>query len=256
MISRWFFISSCTTVLAASLCAQEITLDQIVQKNLEALGGAEAIKNVSTLSLDGKMVVSGGQVEAPMSVRIKRPGMVRTEMSLQGNQIITAWDGSSGWMINPMQGSSEPKQLDESMVKSVQQNADIETSIGALASFQAAGQELELQGKSEVEGVTAYKIKVARKSGDAQTYFIDANTWLPVKVVVKSNQMGRDMEIESFPGNYKKVSGVLIAFSQDQRVAGRSMMQLLIEKIEINQPIDDAVFKMPPPAPKAAEEKK
>jgi len=239
-----------TSFLAVCAPAQEITLDQILQKNTEALGGAEALKAVNTLQMEAKMVLQGGAMEAPMKLTVKRPNRVRTEIQVQGRPIIMAWDGSMGWMINPMMGSSDAQKLDETMTKQITQNADIEATLGSLAALKAGGHTLELQGREEVEGAPAYRIKVIRKSGDVQTYFISADTWLAVKTISKASQMGQELEVESVARDYKKVSGVTVAYATEQKVGGKVMMQMAVEKIDINSPVADEIFKMPAPAPK------
>ena len=61
------------------------------------------------------------------------------------------------------------------------------------------------------------------------------------------------MEFQSTPSNYKAVNGVMMPYSLSQKVNGSPMMELTIEKIEANTPIDDAIFQMPE---KPKEEKK
>lgn len=257
MFTRRMLALLAGALLAGAATAQDLNLDQILDKNLEALGGADALKAVQTLTMSAKMVISGGAMEAPMVMQIKRPGKVRTEMTIQGRKVLTGFDGADGWMINPMQGS-EPQKVPERMVKSAAQNADMESSLGALKAIRDAGHTVELVGKEDVEGSPAYRIKVTRKSGDVQTYFLDAEKFLPVKMIMKTSAMGQEMEVESFPSNYKKVASVMMAHALDQRVGGRSMVQMTIEKIEVNLPMDDAMFKMPAvekPAEKPAEKK-
>jgi len=67
--------------------------------------------------------------------------------------------------------------------------------------------------------------------------------------------MGQEMEVESFPSNFKKVGNILMPYSLEQRVGGRPMVQMTMEKIEINVPIEDSIFAMPAPPPKPEEKK-
>lgn len=241
-----------TAALALCAAAQEMTVDQVLQKNLEAVGGKEAIQAIKSLSIDSTMVFQGG--EAPMKIRAKRPAMVRSEITVQGRDIVSAWDGVTAWMINPMMGLNEPQKMEADMAKSISENADMDASLGALMMLKKEGDQFELLGKQDVSGAAAYKLRFTRKGGDVRTYYLDAKTWLPVKVEMKVRQMGQDMDIESLPGDYRKVDGINMPFRTDQRVGGNSMMLMKVQKVEVNQPLDDAIFKMPPP--KAPESKK
>jgi outer membrane lipoprotein-sorting protein len=232
----------CLTFAAAP--AQELTLDEILKKNEDALGGAEAVNKIQSLKMTLKMVVGGGQMELPMTIWTKRPNFVRSETAIQGKSIVTAYDGTTAWMINPLTGSSDPQKMDEKMATNLA-SSDMDSSIGSLAAFKAGGHTVELLAKEDVEGSPAYKIKVTRKGGLIITYLVDAGTFLPIKFIAKVSQMGQEMEIESYPSNYKKVGGVMFAFALDGKVGGRSMMQMSYEKIEINEPMDDSLFKMP-----------
>jgi outer membrane lipoprotein-sorting protein len=231
-------------LLIPAVRAQELTLDQIIKKNEDALGGAEAINKIQTIKLTAKMIMGGGQMEIPMVIWGKRPHFVRSESSIQGKSIVTAYDGTTAWMLNPISGPPEPQKLDDKTAANLT-SSDTVAFIGSLAGFKAAGSTVELLGKEDVEGSAAYKIKVTRNAGMVNTFFLDASTFLPIKTLAKISRMGQDIEIESYPSDYKKIDGVLFAHSTDAKAGGRSIMQMRFEKIEINVPVDDGIFKMP-----------
>jgi hypothetical protein len=120
----------------------------------------------------------------------------------------------------------------------------MESSIGALVGIKAAGNTLELLGKEDVNGSPAYKLKVTLKGGMNSIYFLDAGTFLPVKIIAKVSMMGQEVEGETYPGNYKKVDGTLLAHSMEAYVNGQTM-RMDCDKIEINVPMDNSIFKMP-----------
>jgi hypothetical protein len=93
-------------LLARISSAQEVkqmTVDQIVAKNVEAKGGAEALHALQTVKLIGKMLVNEGQLELAFSQTKKRPSSVRNEYTLQGMTAVQAYDGTDGWKISPFQ---------------------------------------------------------------------------------------------------------------------------------------------------------
>ncbi|HXG91476.1 MAG TPA: hypothetical protein VNN73_03790 [Blastocatellia bacterium] len=67
----------------------------------------EKIKAIKTLKVTGKMIQQG--IELPVSLQQKRPNMVRLNLNFQGKSLIQAYDGQTGWKVNPFQGSSEPE---------------------------------------------------------------------------------------------------------------------------------------------------
>ncbi len=68
---------------------------------------------------------------------------------------------------------------------------------------------------------------------------------MPIKTEGRRTQLGQEILYESKIGNYKPVEGVLLPFSVTQMVNGRLAMEITIEKMDANVPVDEAVFKMP-----------
>lgn len=235
-----------TLVCAAGLLsAQDLTLDQLLQKHYAAMGGMEAMKAVQTLMATGKAVAMGGQLELPMVLKAKRPNMVRQEMSLQGRSIISCYDGTTAWTVNPMAGG-EPTKMGETEAAQLADSADLD---GALVDYKAKGHTIEMLGKEDVEGSPAYKLKITRKSGRTETMWLDATRFLPVKTFAKVSQMGQEMEVESFTSNYKAVNGVMLPFTMEQKMGGNTLVTLTFESYVVNKDIPDSDFKMPAPAP-------
>ena len=56
---------------------------------------------------------------------------------------------------------------------------------------------------------------------------------------------GIKQTLESEMSDYKSVDGIMIPHTLKQSVNGSPRMEMTIEKIELNAPIDDALFKMP-----------
>jgi len=216
--------------------------EEILRKHVEARGGLDKLKALQSLKLTGKMTMGGGQMEAPVTIQVKRPGRMRMEMSVQGMSFVQAYDGSTAWGINSFQGVTEPQVSDEEATKTAREQADIE---GPLVNYNDKGHLVELIGKEDVEGSSAYKIKVTRKNGWVDYHFLDEQSFLAVKTTTRRKQLGQELDAESFLSNYKPVQGILMPHLINQKVAGRGTMQMTMEKIEVNLPIDDAIFKMP-----------
>lgn len=230
--------------------AQAPTVDDIVAKHIAASGGVDKIRAIKTTKSTGKVTLGGGQMEATQTTWSHRPSKQRREIEFQGGKIISAFDGSTVWVINPMSGSLNPQKLPDDEAKAAAANADPDGS--PLIDYKAKGHGVELQGKEEVNGRMAYKLKVAVKGGQPTTIFLDEQTYLPSKVAGRAKQMGQEMDIENYMSNYKAVDGVMMPMSTETRVNGNVMMEATVEKIETNVPIDDAMFAFPtPPAPSA-----
>jgi outer membrane lipoprotein-sorting protein len=218
------------------------SVDDVVAKHIAALGGVDKIRAIKTSKTTGKMILGGGQMEATMVAYARRPAQ-RMEITMQGQKIVQAFDGTTAWMINPMMGGGEPQRMPADEAKAAAADADADGS--PLIDFKAKGNKVELQGKEDVEGAMAYKLRITLKSGNATTLLIDEKSYLPVKTITKRKQMGQEVELEAYTSNYKAVDGVMMPFNSEIRVGGRTMMQSVIDKVETNVPVDDAMFAFP-----------
>src|SRR5438270_8320556 len=98
-------------VLAAvsclSLSGLGQTADELINKNIQAKGGIEKIKAIHSVRMSGKLVAGGGFTAAAVQEN-ERPNLVRETFSLQGMTGISAYDGTTGWKVQPFGGHKDP----------------------------------------------------------------------------------------------------------------------------------------------------
>jgi len=218
------------------------SVDDILAKNFKAKGGLEKIKAVKSTRTSGTMTIGPG-IDVPFVMEQKRPNSMRMEVTFQGMTIVQAYDGKTGWQLNPLQGRKEPEPLPEDALKQVDLQADMD---GPLVDYKAKGSTLELVGKEKVDGSDAYKLKLTLKSGDTLNIYLDADSYLEVRIDGKMKVRGTDIESETTVGDYKEVGGMMIAHAMESAQKGSPQKQkMTIQKIELNAPVEDARFKMP-----------
>jgi hypothetical protein len=101
-------------------------------------------------------------------------------------------------------------------------------------------------GKEDMEGSEVYKIKLTDKDGDIKYCFLDAVSYLLLKESKKRKAKEKEIETETFYGNYQKFGGVMMALSIEFRQKGETQGQTgSIETVEINTTVEDSIFKMP-----------
>lgn len=243
------FLTLCLTALSAAsaVIAQEAgpTLDDILAKCIAARGGLEKIKSLQTVKMTGQATVEGG-MQAPMTLVMKRPNMVRLDLPIQGQTVTQAVNAAGGWMVNPFMGGDDPQPLPGEMTSDLRENADFD---GPLVNYKERGGKLELLGKEDVGGVSTYKLKHTKKDGRIDTIFIDAKTYLDVKTAGKRTINGQEMDVEGLTSNYKPIDGVPFAHTVEQKANGNTSFLFEVEKIELNTPVEDSFFAMPKKEP-------
>ena len=219
------------------------TVDELVAKNIEAKGGANAVHGLSTLRLSGKMLVQEGQIQLGYLQIKKRPQDVRTEASLQGMTQIEAYDGKDGWRVSPFFGRKDPERMSADDVKALVEDSEID---GPLVDWQAKGNTVEYVGTEDVDGTLAHKLKVTRKNGDVSFVYLDPDHFLEIRVLTQRVRHGAYEEVEVDLGDYEKVGGVFVPTSIEfGRKGATDKQRIIIDKVEANAPVDDAIFHFP-----------
>ena len=92
------------------------TADEIVAKYIKTIGGMEKIQAVKSLRRTGKYT-GGGGFEAASSKRTSARTWCAQEFSLQGMTGVNAYDGQTGWKIEPWNGKKDAEPLGEEEMK-------------------------------------------------------------------------------------------------------------------------------------------
>jgi hypothetical protein len=226
--------------LAAPLTAQ--TADEIIAKYLTNVGGMDKIQAVTTLRRTGKVVLGGG-FEAGVIEESKRPNKLRQEFVFQGMTGVNAYDGKTGWKIEPWQGKKDPEALSEEEMKQIVEDADFDE---ALVNYRQKGNKVEFAGTEQVEGTDVYKLKVTLASGDLRYYYMDTDYYVPIKIDIKRMIRGTEQEFETTLGDYKAVAGWYLPYSiETTRKGSEDTQKITFDKIEANVPVDDGRFAKP-----------
>jgi len=236
----------CALMVPAGLVhAGDLTVDDVINKNIEARGGLDAIKAVKTATFTGSMAMMG--MEAPISVQFKRPMQVRMEFTIQGVTGIRAYDGKIGWEVMPFMGKSEPSQVSEDDLKDLEDQADFD---GPFVDYEEKGHTVELEGVMEADGTEAYKVKLTKKNGDVEYHFFDTDYFLEFKVEGKRDIRGTETEYATVIGDYKEVGGLMLAHSIESSFGESFTQTITFGEIKLNEDVPADRFTMPEAAEK------
>jgi len=229
-------------IMLFSIPASAQTADDIINNYIKTVGGKDKIVAAKTLRRVGKFT-GGGGFEAKVVQENRRPDFVREEFSLQGMTGVNAYDGKTGWKIEPWNGKKDPEALGEEEQKSIVEDADFD---GPLVDYKAKGNKVEYLGMEPVEGTDAYKLKVTLANGETRIYFMDTDYYVPIKIEGKRIVRGTEREFETSLGDYKEVNGWYLPFYYEQGAKGSPFKQkVTYSTIEANVPLTDARFSLP-----------
>ena len=275
---------SLVVFLAASADGQtaptELSAAQIVDRNVSARGGLAAWRAVQTVSWTGKMDAGGGgslaarnrrfaqgrvapssktaqpdaptagdkgadkQTQLPFVLQMKRPRKSRLELEFAGKTAVQVYDGTNGWKLRPFlnRNEVEPYTPDEMERAAAQSDLD-----GLLIDYGAKGSKVELEGTEKVEGRDAYKLKVTASKGDERHVWVDAQTFLDVKMDGAPRRMdGKDRKVEIYLKDYRTVQGLAVPYLIETEVEGyRPAHKMTIASVVVNPKLNDSLFAKP-----------
>jgi hypothetical protein len=229
-------------VWLSAISASAQTVDEIIGRYLKTIGGLEKIQAVKTLRRTGKFI-GGGGFEAIVLRENKRGNLVREEFSILGMTSINAYDGKTGWKIEPWNGKKDAESLGEEEMKSILEDSDFD---GPLINYKTKGYKIDFAGTDRFEGTDTVKLKVTKPNGDIYIYYLDTDFYVPIKIDTKRMVRGAEREYETVLADYKQVAGWYLPFAIETNVKGSQDKQKVVyEAIQANVEIDDKRFEMP-----------
>lgn len=244
-----FFLLSCflLVVFVAPAQAQDDKAEEIVAKYLDARGGVDNIKGLQSLKQVGEVNMPAMGMVMPVVIYQERPGKVRSEIEINANgmemEIISGYDGTVGWAMNPMAGDGV-QEVPEEQMSTMRNQADMD---GPLVDYAEKGNTLAFMGEEEVDGKNTLMVKLTQADSSETVLYFDPETYMQVKSVgTGANPMtGAEATIETFYSDFRDVEGVLRPFKVEMKIDGQVLQQITMMTVEANEDIDDTLFSKP-----------
>jgi len=222
-----------------------LSAERIIERHIAARGGVAAWHGVRTLSISGHMDIGGrNNMEVPFRSEMKRPRKLRFEIEFQGQKAVQIYDGARGWKIRPYLGrdDAQPYSPQEELSAAEMQELD-----GPLIDYKTKGTKVALEAIEAVEGRDAYKLKLTFKNGSVRHDWIDAESFLEVKIEGAPRRLdGHLHNVEIFYRDYRSVNGLMIPYVLETAVQGvKATRKMTVEQVEVNPKIDDSAFLRP-----------
>ena len=220
------------------------SVDEILGKYLEALGGPGAAAGISTRVQKGTLAV--GLEQFPVQVVAKAPDQRVTTVRLPGGDSVTGVNGKEGWLATPDPGGlhdMSPSEVDA---------ARIDAELFFPAGWKRVFTEFRAQPAAQINGREAHVLTATPQNLPPVWLYFDKQSGLLVRVLrfVETPVGSNPTEIDY--ADYREQGGVKTPFRWTvARPNGRFTVQ--IEEVEQNVPITDDKFRKPA-APVSPEE--
>jgi outer membrane lipoprotein-sorting protein len=229
------FFALVSLVAATTCCAQ--TAEEIVAKNLDAIGGKDLIANTKSIVMTSNLELPSMGINVPTTTTIVAGKGFKSETDFQGTKIITAVTDHGGWSVNPPVGITTPTAMSDADLKTAKHQLDITP----FANYTAAGGKVALLGKDTAD----YKIKLTNDDGFNATYYVNMKTYLIDRADVHISMQGQDVDASVAFSDYRKIDNGLLVPFKIQREMPQYTLNITTQKVEVNKEIDPSIFEMP-----------
>ncbi|CAN5746388.1 hypothetical protein BH23PLA1_BH23PLA1_19020 [soil metagenome] len=220
--------------------AQETDLPEaeaILDKYIEATGGAEAHQKIKTRVTRGTLEVVGAGLKGDVEIYQAAPAKLLSVVEFEGlGKIVQGTDGKAAWELNPLTGD-----------RVLKDNEKADFLIAARldeTAWREDYEKVECTGVEDVDGKPAYKVVLTPKQGNPATNFYDKDSGLMVKSSRTVETPMGQIPVEIFISDYQEVDGLKIPFKSTQKVLTQEL-KTEAEEISHNVEIGDDRFAIP-----------
>ena len=219
------------------------TADQIIDKYIQAVGGAEAVDKVTSRVQKGTINIGGRQF--PVDIVSKAPNKRVSAVHTPGGDSLTAIDGRAGWVGSP--GGRPPRDMDPQEVDAFSFDATLHMPTELKKMFT---QFRVRPAADKIGGHDVVQVIGVNQGKPPMRLFFDKESGLLVRIIrYADSPLGRNPTQVDY-SDYRAQDGVKLPSQWTvARPQGRFTIQ--VSEVQQNVPVDDSKFAKPaaPPVP-------
>jgi outer membrane lipoprotein-sorting protein len=213
--------------------------DQLLDKYLQAVGGAAAIEKITSRVMKG--AITFGDRNVPIDIYSKDPDKRISFTHTPDGDSVTAFDGHEGWL-------GAPKRPAHEMHGSENDAAAMDADLHFAAHLKSMFSDAQVRGTEKIGDHETYVVIGQREGKPPLRLYFDKQSGLLVRLVrygeTPLGQMPTQIDYE----DYREAGGVKIPFRWTlARPGGRFTIQ--VSEVQQNVPVDDSRFARPSAPP-------
>lgn len=221
------------------------SVDQILERYVQALGGRSAIEKVSSRVMRGRFDAAGRDGSGSVEMYVKAPDKSLLVMEVPGyGRVRQGFDGTTGWAGDPERGVRDMNGQELS-------NARRAATFPQATKLRELYPKMTLKGEEKVGPRDAYLIEADPGDGTLRRLYFDRASGLLLRSTVERDTPSGRAAYDVVMEDYREIDGVRVPFTLRQSIPGLEFTIKLTD-IRHNVQIDDEKFKKPdepePPA--------
>jgi photosynthetic reaction center cytochrome c subunit len=222
------------------------TAEQILDKYIQALGGAQRLTGLTSYVAKGTSAGYGPEGTRPIEIFARAPGLRTTIIHTLDGDNTTAYDGRAGWISAPHKPVAVLP-LTGSELDSIRLDAELSFP----GRIKETLRDWRVGLSTEIDDRTVQVVQGTGAGGALGTFYFDAESGLLVRLVrYATSRVGR-LPTQIDYADYREVSGIKVPFRfKVTWLDGLENVELT--QVQLNVPVDAAKFGKPgPPVPPA-----
>jgi hypothetical protein len=214
------------------------TVDQVLEKNITALGGRAAIEKITSRVAKGTMEIPDAGISGSLQISEKAPDKSLAVIELSGmGTIREGTDAAGAWEENPQTGLRDKT---GSELADARRGATFNPELKMKTIYKT----LAVTGMEKAGTRDAYVVLATPAEGSPTRMYFDAENGLMLRQQVTRDTPQGPVDVDVYLEDYREVDGIKQPFTVRQITAQFSILIRLTE-ITHNVALDDAIFKRP-----------
>jgi thiol-disulfide isomerase/thioredoxin len=214
------------------------SLETVLQKYVDAIGGKDALAKLTTRVIKGKVDVAGVSRGGKMESFMKAPNRSLTVLEM-GPLGVTkqGFDGSTGWYVSKTSGV---RNLKGPELAAVTADADFYRDLRIKELYATT----KLLGKTKSGFRELYVVQAVPRGGGAEYFYFDVETGLLFRRDTTRQTSAGMVRAEIHYGDWREVDGIRLPFNITQTMP-RMNLEFTVDEVKHNVPLEEAVFRRP-----------
>ncbi len=210
-----------------------ISVDNVIDKYVNAIGGREKINNIKDETVNMQGTIQGMNLK--ITVVRKFPNKYYFNLDLGAMQQIQKFDGKNA----VVSGMGQTKKLEGEQLEALKEQSEMYP----LLRYKDLGIKPELTGLSKVNGKEAYKIKLTYPNGNSSILYIDSSTGLKIREESSRKTPQGEFSTTVDYSDYKDWNGIKYPGKIVQNI-GPQTIEMNVTEVKINSGVKDDFFKV------------
>jgi hypothetical protein len=224
----------------ASAGAVVPSIDQVLDKYIQALGGADALAKITSYSGTGTSTTFGADQINPAEIFAKAPDKYVTIVHQREGDMIRTYDGRDAWVVLPLTVTGEYQ-----LTATAAEGGKLDGQLAFPGNIKGFFNTWRVSYPGNIDGKDVNVVQGNRPGGFIATFYFDKQSGLLLRMVRYANSAVGRVPTQIDFSDYRPVAGVMMPFKRTYGwVSGREEYTLTV--IKPNVPVDDTKFVKPP----------